>query len=375
MSITLSPDQARFLRQYAQLLIPHQPGLSSSIAQVVRQTCGIQAQDARAAPLAIRSRGTDLVAGDVEQARLQERSIVRTWGPRGTLHLLAAEDLGWLLSLFGPVFIAGDRRRRLELGLDDETSARGAREIHDILVGQGPLTRDELVEQLSMRGIHLEGQARPHLIAYAAMQGILCLGPDRGSKSTYALLDDWIDRASLLTLSREAACVELAQRYMAAYGPAGPDDMVAWSGLPISEIRTAWKQIEDTLQEVSISGQPAWMLKSHLAWLDEFPGHAPLVRLLAAFDTYLLGYRSRDMLVDPRYTKRINAGGGMVRPVLLVDGQVVGTWTATHTKKRLEIVVEPFEQLAPEIEPALQADASDIARFCGIPAARIALIP
>jgi hypothetical protein len=371
----ITPAQARFLRQYSQHLIPRQPGLPSSVAQVVRHTCGIQAQDARAAALAIRARSTGLVAADVERARLQGRSIVRTWGPRGTLHLLATEDLGWLLSLFGPVFIAGDRKRRLQLGLDDETSARGAREIRDILASQGPLTRDELVEHLAGRGLRLAGQARPHLIAYAALQGILCLGPDRGSKPTYVLLDNWIDRASLSTLSREAACVELTRRYIAAYGPVGPDVMAAWSGLPIREIRAAWQQIAGDLLEVDIAGQPAWMLKSQLARLDEFPGHAPIVRLLAAFDTYLLGYRSRDMLVDSRYAKQINAGGGMIRPTLLVDGQVVGTWTAKQAKKRLEIVVEPFEQLAPGIEPALESEVSDIARFWGIPTAHIALFP
>jgi hypothetical protein len=137
----ITPAQARFLRQYSQHLIPRQPDERTSVAQVVRHTCGIQAQDARAAALAIHARSTGLVAGDVERARLRERSIVRTWGPRGTLHLLATEDLDWLLSLFGPVFIAGDRKRRLQLGLDDETSARGAREIRDILADQGSLTR------------------------------------------------------------------------------------------------------------------------------------------------------------------------------------------------------------------------------------------
>ena len=369
MTITLSNDQARFLRQYAQRLIPHQPGEHTAVAQVVQDTCGIQAQDARAAALSIRARSTGLVAAAIERARVEERSIVRAWGPRGTLHLLATEDLGWLLALFGPVFIAGDRSRRLELGLDDEISARGARAIRDILASQGPLTRDELVEQLAARGIPLEGQARPHLIFYAALQGILCLGPDRGSKPTYVLLDDWIGNLSFTKLSREAACAELARRYIAAYGPASPDDLAAWSGLPISEVRAAWKHIEGDLLEVEIAGQTAWMLKAHLARLDEFPGHAPIVRLLAAFDTYLLGYRSRDMIVAPQYAKRINAGGGMIRPALLIDGQAAGTWEYSPKKKRLNIVVDPFEKLAPGMKPELAVEAEDIARFLGIDAA------
>ena len=371
MSVQLSTDQVRFLRQYAQHLIPNQPGTHISVTQVVLEVCGIQAQDTNAAALAIRVRGAGLISADVEQARIQQRSIVRTWGPRGTLHLLATQDLRWLLTLLGPAFIAGNRSRRLELGLNDETSIRGAQLIRDILAGQGPLTRDELVEQLATRGIHLEGQARPHLISYAALHGILCFGPDRGTKPTYVLLDDWLDRAHLTSLSQETACEELARRYLAAYGPASPDDMVAWSGLPMSEIRAAWKRIADSIVEVEVTGQLAWLPKTHLARLDEFPDHPLVVRLLAGFDTYLLGYRNRDIAVAPPFAKRINAGGGMIRPALLVNGQAVGTWKSPQRKKQLDVVVEPFEQLSPGVQPALEAEARDIARFLGIPAVEL----
>ncbi|HEV2472214.1 MAG TPA: winged helix DNA-binding domain-containing protein [Ktedonobacteraceae bacterium] len=372
MSIALNKVQTRFLRQYAQRLTPRQPG--ESAAQVVKDVCGIQAQDARAAALSIRSRGAGLVAADIEQARVQDRSIARAWGPRGTLHLLASEDLGWLLMLFGPVFIAGDRARRLELGLDDETSARGVREIRDILADQGPLTRDELVEQLAARGLRLEGQARPHLIFYAALQGILCLGPDRGSKPTYVLLDDWLGHIDSTTLSREAACAELARRYISAYGPASRDDMAAWSGLPISEIRAAWKHIANSLLEVEIAGQPAWMLKSHLARLDEFSVDHPIVHLLAAFDTYLLGYRSRDMLVEQQYAKRINAGGGMIRPALLVDGRAAGTWQYSPKRKRLDVLVVPFEPLASAVLSGMEEEVGDVARFLEIEATALTIL-
>ena len=368
MPITLSADQVRFLRQYAQHLIPGQPGDQTSVVQVVKAVSGIQAQDTNAAALAIRVRGTGLDASDVEQARVQDRSVVRTWGPRGTLHLLATEDLGWLLSLLGPIFIAGNRPRRIELGLDDETTVRGAKMIRNILAAHGPLTRDELVEQLAARGIPLEGQARPHLIAYAALQGILCLGPDRSAKPTYVLLDDWIGRASLPSLPREVACEELARRYLSAYGPASPADMAAWSGLPVSEVRAAWTRVASSLLEVEVAGQPAWMLKSHLARLDDFPDHPLVVRLLPAFDTYFLGYRNRDLAVAPQHAKRINAGGGMLRPALLVNGQALGMWKSTLKKKQLEIIVEPFDQLPPGIQPLLESDAADIARFLGIPA-------
>ena len=94
MSITLSDDQLRFLRLRAQRLTPQRPDEVIHVAQVVKEVCGIQAQDASAATLAVRSRSVGLVVTDVEQARVYDRSIVRTWGMRGTLHILAAEDIG-----------------------------------------------------------------------------------------------------------------------------------------------------------------------------------------------------------------------------------------------------------------------------------------
>src|SRR6266852_8470700 len=260
MAISLSHDQVRLLRLRAQRLTPKPRDMTSGVAHLVKELCGIQAQDARAATLALRVRSAGLIAADVERARVQERTIIRTWGQRGTLHLLATEDLGWLLPLFGPEFIAGSRRRRAELGLDEDTCTRGIRVIRDVLASHGPLTRAELVEQLAIHGIRIEGQARPHLLSRAALEGIICLGPDRGAEPTYVLLDDWIDRGHRgHALSQEAAHMELARRYLKAYGPATVEDQAAWSGMPISKIRAAWQHITDQLIEVEIADRPAWM--------------------------------------------------------------------------------------------------------------------
>ncbi len=223
MSISLSDDQLRFLRLHAQRLTPQQPSEVIGVAQVVKEVCGIQAQDASAATLAVRSRSVGLFVSDVEQARVHDRSIIRTWGPRGTLHLLASDDIGWLLPLLGPVFVAGDRRRREELGLSEDICVRSMRIIRNVLAEQGPLTRAELMEHLATNGIRLEGQARPHLLARAALEGLICLGPDRGTEPTYVLLNDWIDHDRTgHSLSEDEAYAELTRRYLSAYGPATP---------------------------------------------------------------------------------------------------------------------------------------------------------
>jgi Winged helix DNA-binding domain len=346
----------------------------SSVTQIVKELCGIQAQELPSAALAIRVRSAGLLAADVEQARIQERSIVRTWGMRGTLHLLATEDLGWLLPLLGPVFIASDRRRCAELGLDEDTCARGMRILCVMLANHGQLTRAEIVEQLASHDIHLEGQARPHFLYRAALEGIICFGPNRGTEPTYVLLSDWFDQKEIgHPLAGDAAYIELTLRYLHAYGPATPEDQAAWSGMSLSKTRAAWQSIADELLEVNIAGYylspgegAAWILKTQSAWLDEPPPPAPVVRLLPRYDTCLLGYHNRDLAVPRQYAKHINAGGGIVHPAVLVDGQVVGTWKSQRQKNHLDVRIEPFDPLAPELQSGLEAEVADIGRFLGV---------
>jgi DNA glycosylase AlkZ-like len=366
MSITLSDDQLRFLRLRAQRLTPQHPDEVIHVAQVVKEVCGIQAQDAFAATLAVRSRSVGLVVADVEQARVNDRLIIRTWGPRGTLHMLASDDIGWLLPLLGPVFVAGDRRRREELGLSEEICVRGMRIIRNVLADEGPLTRAELIERLATNGIHLEGQARPHLLARAGLEGLICFGPDRGAEPTYVFLKDWVDQEfSGNSLPENEAYAELTRRYLSAYGPATPVDQAAWSGLPLSKTRAAWQRIEDEFLEVETTSSPAWMLKTQAVRLDELASSTSLVRLLPRFDIYLLGYQKRELAVPSQYAKRINAGGGIVHPTVLVDGRIVGTWKSKRERNHLVVMVEPFEQFTPEIEEGLKAEIEDIARFLG----------
>jgi Winged helix DNA-binding domain len=366
MPIFLSDDQLRFLRLHAQRLTHQQQGEVIPVARVVKEVCGIQAQDAFAATLAVRPRSVGLVVTDVEQALVHDRSIIRTWGPRGTLHMLASDDIGWLLPLLGPVFVAGDRRRREELGLSEDICVRSMRIMRNVLADQGPLTRAELVGHLSTNDIHLEGQARPHLLARAALEGLICFGPDRGTEPTYVLLSDWIDQKQIgHSLSEDEAYAELTRRYLSAYGPATPGDQAVWSGLPLSKTRAAWQGIEDELQELETASSRVWMLKAHASRREEFPATSLIVRLLPRFDIYLLGYQKRDLVVSPQYAKRINAGGGIVHPTVLVDGRIVGTWKSKREKKHFVVMVEPFERLAPEIDGGLEAEVEDMARFLG----------
>jgi hypothetical protein len=367
MVLSLSDDQTRLLRCYAQRLHPHQSGAAGGVAQVVRDVCGVQAQVPRAAALAVRARSSGLHASDVAHAREQERSVVRTWCMRGTLHLVATEDVGWLLSLLGPIFVAAGRHRLARLGLDEDAAAEAVRAIRDELA-DGPSTREELIEGIRARGVRIAadsqaGYPSSHLVRRAALEGVVCFGPDRDGAETYVLSSDW--GVPEYTGSREQALARLVRRYLAAYGPARHEDLATWSGVSLREARAAWKLAGGDLAEVRVAGEPAWILAGRSGATREYAGQARFVSLLPRFDAYLLGYRNRDLVVAPRHARRIQRGGGWLHPTVIVNGRVVAAWSYNDREKKLSVVVEPFEELDPAVEPGLRAEAEDVGRFLG----------
>lgn len=356
----LSDRQVRLLRLEAQQLFARQPASAEAVERAVRRQVGVQAQEPAAARLALRARCQELGATAVEAALTLDRSLVRTWCLRGTLHLVAAQDLAWLLALLAPVLIRAGERRRAELSLDAETSSRGVRALSRMLHAAGPLTRHEIAARLAAQGIPTAGQATIHLIGLAALEGVLCYGPGRGGEATFVALEGWIEPGPVLP--PDEASAELARRYLAGYGPATPEDLASWSGLKIGAARAAWQHLEGQLLAVTMRGAPAWLLREDAARLQAPPPAGPVVRLVPGYDPYLLGYRTRDLAVDPEHARQIHPGGGVLHPAILVDGRAAGTWKATRRRDRANVALQPFAALD-DVAPQLRAEVEDVARF------------
>lgn len=303
----------------------------------MRAVVGIQAQDTGAASLGIRARLAGSTASSVERARSIDRTIVRVWCMRGTLHYVAAEDARWLVALLGPVGLGRNRRRIAALGVDNPDALDAVRSA----LADGPLTRHELAAEARRRGVRLaeDPQAPVHMVARAAMHGYVCEAAPRDGKPTYALVDDWLGPADGREPGREAALAELGRRYAAAHAPAGPEDLAAWSGLAVRDAREAFA--------AGVGELP-----------DPAPRATPFVRLLPAFDGVLLAHRDRNLTVRPEHARAVLPGGGVLRPTLLVDGRVEGTWRIERGKP----VVTPFGSVAPAVEDAVTAEAADVVR-------------
>lgn len=329
---------------------------------VVAWLGALQAQDYGGTLWAIGLRMAGATERRIEQA-IAERTIVRTWPMRGTLHFVAANDVRWMLALLAPREIASSAGRSRQLELDAATFARSQEVFAQALQGGKQLTRDEMLQALEQAGIATTGQRGYHLLVRSAQDGLICFGSRRGKQHTFVLLDDWIPPTQ--PLARDEALVELTRRYFRSHGPATAQDLMRWAGLTAAEVKRGLEAAGQELLQETIAGRAYWMTTNSPALGSETQS----VYLLPGFDEYLLGYGDRSAMLDPAYAQRICPGdNGMFIPTLVIGGEVTGTWKRTLKKHAVVIEVAPFRPLNPAETQMLSVAADRYGEFLGVPA-------
>lgn len=337
------------------------PLACSTPGEVVRRLGAVQAQDYLGALWAVGLRLQQAVAADIEQA-IASREIVRTWPMRGTLHFVAPEDARWMLALLAPRIVARAAGRHRQLELDEATFARSETLFAKALQGGQPLTRPALLDVLEQAGISTKGARGYHILWRAGQHGLICFGPRQGKQDTFVWLDDWLPQGKIL--SREEALAELAGRYFSGHGPATIQDFMWWSGLPAAEARAGLEMVEAQLAHEDVDGQTYWFSSAAFPSKDT----SLTAYLLPPFDEYLLGYKDRSAVLDPAQAKKIVPGAnGMFKPIIVIDGRVVGTWKRTLRKTKVLVQLEPFAPFSPAQMEAVVAAAEPYGRFLGLP--------
>jgi hypothetical protein len=330
-------------------------------AQVVAWLGAMQAQDYAGVKWAIGLRCRAATDTSIEQA-IVAKNIIRTWLQRGTLQIVAAADIHWMLALLAPRLIAQSARRRRQLELDDAVLTRSVEIFTRLLQGHKQFTRADLLQELELSGIPAPGARGYHILRYAGLEGLICFGPMQGKEQTFVLLDEWASRSK--QLPRNEALAELAHRYFSSHGPAALVDFVWWSGLPKKEARAALDMAKPQFHEEIIDGESYWLLPTDLAPQEI----ASTAHLLPAYDEYYLGYKNRDAVLDANYNKKAVSSSGVFRPMIVVDGQIVGTWKQTLKKGRVMIALNPFRAFTASENQALHTAVNQYGSFLGLPA-------
>ena len=275
---------------------------------------------------------------------------------RGTVHLLDAEDSVWMLPLFEPAIASNSRRRAVQLGLAPAQVDRALDVIRRATSAGEPVDRPALVELMRRRRIEITPERRVHIFRLAVAEGVAAFGPDVRGEPALVAPDSWLGKRP--PHDRDAALAELARRYFAAFGPATEADFAGWAGLPLRDVRAGMSAIGGELRKVQIGNEEG---RAH--GRGRRPPAGAVVRLLPAWDTYLMGYRDRSFLAPGGRWPRIMPGGGMLKPAILLDGEAVGLWRSRRAGAKLVVELEPFERFDAATRTAIEAEVADLGRF------------
>jgi len=330
--------------------------------EVLTSLGAVQAQDYPAALWAIGLR-SGASKSDVEEA-ISDGRISRTWLMRGTIHFAASRDVHWMLDLFAPRLLNTAISRDRHLGLSDETIKDTQRLFAKALKGGKRLARDQMYQVLDKGGLKMERSLGYHILYRAAWDGVICFGPNEGKQPTFELLDERV--AGRKALSNEEALACLASRYFTSHGPATLKDYLWWSGLRTSDAKKGIEGASGELASEVVDGKTFYMSKARkLGRVDN------RVHLLPAFDEYLVGYADRSAALSNADTQRMLTSGkvffthsnGIFLPVIVADGEVVGTWKRKVAKEDVSVSIRPFTKLGEDIVDGVHQAAGRYAKF------------
>lgn len=296
----------------------------------------------------------------VEKA-LHEGEILRTHVMRPTWHLVAAEDIRWMLKLSAQRIISANDSfaKGYDLDIPNELYTKAHDLLEKILCGKKSMTKQEIAEHFNRSGIVADNHRMTRFMARAEQEGIICSGEDRGSKCTYALLEERVPPMPELT--KDESLARLARSYFRSHSPAVLQDFIWWSGLPVSDAKQAVYLIASELTTEQWKEQ-TWYIHDNCRTRGKLSGH---IHLLPSYDEYLLGYKDRtDVLPLEHYSKAFT-NNGLFFPIVLHNGQVIGNWDKSVKKKSVDLAYFWF---APDVcsdEELLEQAKQKYAQFLG----------
>jgi hypothetical protein len=328
-----------------------EPAADLGLAEVAGVLCGAHAQVLSAAELSIARRVAGATRTDVQRALWAERTLVKTFGPRGTVHLLAAADLPmWTGALSALPSSVPSRPEGVRFTTEQAHEVIAA--IGDVLA-DAELTTGELTEAIADRigpwavertldAFQDKWPRWRQLTSTAAHQGVLCFGPDQGRQVTYTNPHRWLP--GFRPADGALALRTLVLNYLHAYGPATPQHFARWLGIPPRYAGELFGTLAGDLERVMLDGQSAWTAAGDTG-TPARPHRG--IRLLPYFDAYVVAGQPRDRLYAGAAAARALTPSGQAGnyPVVLVDGVVGGVWCQRRSGRKLTITVEPLREL------------------------------
>ena len=347
----------------SQLRLTNQGVASPSFSrpdEVVDWLVAVQAQDYYGAQWALGIRMQNPSEAALEAA-MSAGTILRTHVLRPTWHFVTPADIRWLLALTAPRVHQASGTMYRQLDLDEARLKRSQEVLAAALQGGRQLTREELRGALEEAGIDTDSGLRTAYIVMAAeLDGIICSGARRGKQFTYALLEERAPQAR--RLERAEALAELTRRFFTSRGPATEYDFAKWSGLTVSDARRGLEMVGDQLEHADLDGQAYWQAAGQPP-LQNAP--SPSAYLFSVFDETISSYKDHSEIAQGGIWEKLVAMGNGLRNIIVLDGQVVGTWKRTLGKGTVTVATELYVELSAAEQQAVGQAGERYAAFLG----------
>ncbi|MBN8852285.1 MAG: hypothetical protein BGO55_00890 [Sphingobacteriales bacterium 50-39] len=300
----------------------------------------IRAEDFAAAKWAIGNRVAGSTDKTIEQA-FNQGQILRAHLLQPEWHFISPTDIRWMLALTSPRLRSFNKEIYRTLGIDASILKKSKRIIVQRLE-KGQQTRMQLWNAMKEEHIHTDELRMGWLLMDAELDGLICSGGMEGHQFTYALLDQ---RAPMIRHGgKEELLAELARRYFLSRGPATVRDFAGWSGLHMTDIGIGMELNKQWLASEVVDGQVYWFDPSGSA-VD----HPSSLFLLPALDEWSIAY----------------SGNSFFKPMLIIDGQISGTWTALLGKDTLTIDIATPVTMDSVLRDAIQQQMGRYGVFLG----------
>jgi hypothetical protein len=297
----------------------------------------MQAQDYSMARWAIGVRLPHATQAQIQGA-IDIGEIIRTHVLRPTWHLVSPKDVSWMLTLTSPYIRAALKSRHRELEFTPAIVKKGCRIIEKAIAHSGALTREEIVQKLQAGNINTAEQRAVHLLLLAELDQLICSGPLKGNKNTFALFSDRVPQSK--ALHREEAAATLCMKYFESHGPATVQDFTWWSGLPPGEAKKALASVNAQLMSETVGSTTYWFKASAAAHTTE-----DTLFLLPAFDEFVISYKDRSASLALSHNGRAISSNGIFRAMIVYNGQVIGLWKKTRVRNKHLIETDLFPKL------------------------------
>lgn len=286
------------------------------------------------------------------QAAIDKGDIIRTHLLRPTWHLISADDIYWMTDLAAPQIKTKLNSRAKELELTPALIRKTNRMLEKALTGGKHLSREDLVALFEKANIVNNDNRVAHILLHAEMEGIICSGPLKNKKLTYALLEERVPKRT--KLQKEEAVAKLAYKYFSGHGPATWQDFLWWSGLSVKDAKRGVELIKSDFISETIDGETYIFHQS----LNVPKSSKTSLYLLPAYDEFIIGYKNRTASLSSEDHKKVVSNNGIFWPVILVNGIVAGSWRRTITKNEVLVETEFFTPQKKETGPLLRKAVS-----------------